>query len=336
MSFYLKTREILYILYMFALLLDDFKFLIIFTLLLIILGISNWAKKLSKMIIFFQILLALIAVRCQLSGFIPEAKFFIIYIFSLNAGLIFSPSILKFANIKNYIFIGFFGLLILALRNIGINFSPEINTEELLNNYAELVLFNVYALIYCSRKSLKYHRIQNIILAIFSGSKFLIINSFVIGWAKKWYPLIIISIIFNLFLINPNGALSSRISLYEIFIQNLNINNFLFGDIKSVNSLVILEETIYSFHDIWMDYIWYGGIIGIAAIISQLFLMRKIYKVGQSINQKNIVIFYLICVTCGFSVFFGTKYMMLMLGVFLAERRMLCVANCKNETKKNG
>ena len=308
--------------YMLCLLIDNFDALLVLTLLIFLvlrpLRVMPWRA------VALQLVLLFIASRCFYFELIEEGKMFVIYISGLSAGLMLAPVIAAQSKVRSLSFISLAAALVYILRSFGYEISPTIDSYELLNNLAEIAVFNLLAVSYLrDRERGAAESLFLLPLSILSASKFLIINSTLLVLSKRQYLVVLSLMMIFILLFNPFGSFDSRLSLYAIFFDNISFSLLSFGKLTSVNDLVILEATIYSFHSIWMDYLWLGGIVGVGGIwmhFSIIFdMMRRPHSASE--ERGKLAFMYFICVTFGVSLFFGTKYMMLMLGVMLFKNK---------------
>ena len=309
----------IYMVYMTLLLLDKFKVLLALT------AFMFWVLKSRKGVftwkhILLQVIFLFIATRCFWLGMIPEAKFFIIYIFAFYSGGVLAPIIAAQSTRWFFLYITIIAALAHVMERYGVHLiSLEIEKDILLTNYAEILAFHLLAAGYLSGELSK---LPLLVIALFSGSKFLIISSMLMSIFKRLYVVAIPLTVIVLFFLNPYGSLDSRISLYSIFIENFNMDIIFLGGLTSVNDLLTMETSLYSFHNIWLDYLWCGGVVGIFAIFLHLSIIFKEFNYDRMVLERSVILMYLICITFGFSVFFGTKYMALMLGVIIYKQRM--------------
>lgn len=309
----------IYIAYMTLLLVDKFKALFALTALMFLV-LKSTKGFFSKKVISLQVVFLIIAVRCFWFEIIPEGKFFVIYTLALYSGFALAPIIAAQSVWKFPLHISFIAIFVFFLELCGIHvISLEIEKDILLSNYAEVLIFNLLAAGY-----LKGYLNKPLLLiaALFSGSKFLYVNAMLMSISRGFYLSSIAVIVAVLFIFNPYGFLDSRLSLYEIFLVNWRMDLLLLTELISVNDLLVLENTLYSFHNIWIDYIWYGGMVGVVAIVLHFSIVVEAFRGERAVLGKSVIFMYLLCITFGFSVFFGTKYMMLMLGVIVFKRRM--------------
>jgi len=308
-----------YMAYMTILLVDKFKILFALTALMF-LAFKFRKRIFSRQVTLLQVVFLGIAARCYWLEIIPESKFFIIYILALYSGVVLAPIIAKQSTLRFFLYITFVAVFVRILEYFDIHLiSLEIDKNILLPNYAEILTFHLLAVGYLRGRLNKPLLLMS---ALFSGSKFLTISSILMSFSRRFYLLFSALMVIALFIFNPYGYLDSRISLYAIFYKNFNIDIFLLNDLRSVNDILTIEHTIYSFHNIWMDYLWYGGVIGIVPIFVHSSIIYRAFYIERGGLEKSVILMYFLCITFGFSVFFGTKYMMLMLGVILFKQDM--------------
>jgi hypothetical protein len=237
----------------------------------------------------------------------------------LYAGITFAQ-IISSQSTKLFFYITSIVVLVNLAEYYGVHvIPPEIEKDLLLTNSAEVLTFHILAAGYLKGT---FNRKLILFISGFSGSKFLIISSVFFNVSSKIYLLGMPILIGALFFFNPSGSLDTRISLYQIFIDNICDDLFFLQHIESVNNFVTLESTIYSFHNVWMDYLWYGGVVGFVAVLMHLAIISRAFTADKSYLEKSLVIMYFLCITFGFSVFFGTAYTMMMLGVILFKLGM--------------
>ena len=330
----MRTRYLIVFATMALFLIDRFKLILGLQGLSIFLS-RNFIMCFPRIYFVFPICLLIISDRCYLAGLITEAKFFIIYAFSFFSGLSFALIIFSKPMLQAQIFITFFFALVGFGRLFDIDMAPTIEILELVHNWAEIMFFMLIARLYLVGGAYTHsHQYLLIFFSILSGSKFLFLNQIVMATVKRYYAPVILGIVIFSLIINPLGKLDTRLSLYGLFFNNINWGNFVFNKIPSVNDLVYLETTIYSFHSIWLDYLWLGGGFGILTILVHGWILVTAYSREKSQLNKSIIIMYLICVTFGFSLFFGTKYMMLMLGILVFRMEISNMSlNWKSEQK---
>lgn len=312
-------ETVFYLTYTGLLLIDAFRELLPVTVLLFFL-LKPPEKVMPLKAIGLQLILAFIALRCYQADIIPEAKFFVIYIFALHAGVLLTPIIARHAHWKYFAALAVIMGIIMIIRSQGIMLGFYIGTLELIHNYAEVVIISLLVKAYVSAEFDPLSKWTTAAVSLLSGAKFLMLNQLVMNLAQRWYPIVMAVIILGLLAVNPFHSFDSRFELFGLFFEHMNLQRFWLQTIQSVNDLVMTESTIYSFHDIWFDYIWNAGVVGIAAIFLHASLVYEILQQEQSVVRRNIIFMYIVCITFGFSVFCGSKYMFLMFGVMLASR----------------
>ena len=108
-----------YMAYMTLLLLDKFKELFALTAFMFLVlksqkGVFTWKH------ILLQIIFLFIAARCFSLGMIPEAKFFIIYIFAFYSGVMLAPIIAVQSTRWFFLYITIVAALVAVMENFGV------------------------------------------------------------------------------------------------------------------------------------------------------------------------------------------------------------------------
>ncbi len=304
-----------YVLYMTVLLVDRFQILLILTaVMFLVLKYPKWA--ISRPVILFQICLLYIAACCFFKGNIAEAKIYILNILALYSGIVFASFVRRLPIKLIVTFCSIVAALVFLLEMFDIYVNPVARDKDVtLPNLAEIITFHLLATSYLGAN---LNKSMLMLVSFFSGSKFLVISSMLMSFFRRWYLILLPLISIMLFIVNPGGALDSRLSLYEIFLSRINLLSLsIWKGLPSVNDLVQLEGTIYSFHNIWFDYLWYGGWVGVIASVANFRIICDAFRSAKSELGRGVVMMYFVSNTFGFSGLSGTKFSMMMLGIFL-------------------
>ncbi|MDG1096972.1 MAG: hypothetical protein P8N23_05075 [Methylophilaceae bacterium] len=300
-------------LYFTLLMYDKFDAILILSTLFIFINIKVFFKILNVKPEI--LLLPVISFLAFLHQLIPESKFYIIYFFSFYVGSIIcvnkSFNLIRFRSFFSVMTLMLLVPLIFAwLLNAQLNLS----VEENINNYAEVLVFFNLCQIYMKSKGDESNQFSKL-FSFLSGSKFLILSTWLFDLRLRYFISLILMCLIYFIIFNPFEFLSSRFTLYELFFKNIKLHDLLFGQLTSVNTLVYDQQTIYSFHNIFMDFIWLGGFVGfIWAYILLKDIFHSFLEQNSEVNKKIIFIFF-ICIFFGFSIFFGTKFMFFFYGI---------------------
>lgn len=301
-----KRINILFLIYWFFLLVDEFKVAISLIFILFIYNsksILNFLKKHPHIL-----LLPIISFISYFNGLIVESKLLIIYFFSFIACLLFH-AIYNIKPIRIISFVyggGCIVLLSLTYDQIFFRLIEDSKDYIVIKNYFEIIVFlnciNMYLF--------KINDKEKLFFNFLVDSKALIVGTLLSFFRLRIFIFItILSLIFAFYL-NPYGTLTTRLNLFDIFLSYFNFHQFIFGFKESVNNLVWNESGIFSFHNIFIDMIWYGGLLGVIFIPIIIKNTYKAFKNEKTVYLKKILFWFFICLLFCFPPFNGeTKFL---------------------------
>jgi hypothetical protein len=280
----------------------------------------------------YILLLLPILIITYIKGFIPEAKVITLYLLSfiscftfhklykinlekihyffIPASVILFIFLFQYFEYRSFNYYDIFNLIFndhVELYNIITKYDIEFysNIGSYFFNVFEttIFLFFLQKIIYKTPKQKFY------LLSLFTSSKACIYTLLALVLPKKLYICLLTLSLFIALYFNPYNFMNSRISLYNLFYDNWFIIDPFLGAEISVNNLVYLESTIYSFHNLFFDMVWLGGFIG---LIFSYFVIKKLFFliIHQNSFLSKISFLFLIDCIFAFSPFNGdTKFL---------------------------